>query len=214
MIFIVIMKHLNNSSTPPAAAIINNNVGGAVGATRLRIGPNDGYVLALDTELPAISADARASSSGDTLDEAIGGILEPPPVSLARRHVARPDGDEGAYGDGRAGAHVDALGHGRAVIVKQQVARRRERRRRQRRRHAADQQEDGSGSLEHLAMGQAGSRPPLWGRLWGRFGGLPSFHPKGKPLRNKAIRIGFGGRFGGLPSFPLKRLGGRASGPA
>lgn len=142
----------NSSSTTPTTTTITtttSNITGAGAIVLLLIGADDDDVFTLDTEPAAVTTHARAGGGGDTFDESIGGILEPAPVRFIRRHVARPHGDEGAHGDGRAGAQVEALRHGRAVIVEQQIARRRERRRGQRRRHGAAQHQDRSGSLEH-----------------------------------------------------------------
>ncbi len=116
-------------------------------------------VVATNDEAPAVATDTGAAGSGDPLDEAIGRILEPAPVSLLRRHIARPDRDEGAYRDRGAGAHVKALGHRRAVVVEHEVTRGREGRRRQRRRHNRGQCEYESGPLEHLALAKQDPGP-------------------------------------------------------
>lgn len=181
------MKNTNGADATTTTTVVITIIVVGGGVLLLIVGAdNDDVVAAYDDAL-TITTDAGARGGRDALDEAIRVVLELPQMRLLWRHVARPDGDEGAYCDGRAGAHIEALGDRRARIVEQEVARRGERRRRKRGGHAAGQQQDGSGSLSHLPA-QAGSRPrspALWGWLWG----LPKFHPKEKPSENSYMNL-------------------------
>lgn len=157
-----------------------------VGMLVLILGADDDDVVTADEKAASVAAHTGPGASRDTLDETIGGVLEPTPPRLLRRHVARPDSDEGAHSDGRIRAHVEALRYGRARIVEYEVARRGERGRGQRGGQADAQHQDRSSSFDHRpGSSRFHAAECFWGRPWG----CPEFHPQ-KAGENNYIGLG------------------------
>lgn len=151
------------SATTPITTIID-----AVACSELLliVSADNDDIVAANRKTLAVPAHTRSSGRCNTLDEAIGVVLEPALMSFPRRHVPGSNGHQSTYGYRRVGADVDALRHGRAVVVKHEVARRGERCKRQRRRHGAGYQQDGSGSFDHPT---GPSRFRAWAvALWSR----------------------------------------------
>lgn len=93
--------------------IITTNVASVIGGGVLLItvGADDDDVVAADDDTLPVATDTCAGPGRDAFDEPVGGVLEAAPARLPRRHVARPDGDEGAYADRGVGTHIEPLRH-------------------------------------------------------------------------------------------------------